>query len=135
MRHSKRSDLEVKRGEVFTRPFFCCLKNALPVSCFSFYYGVCGRTERQPTDDLRLLRNDIFPGGYCRLWFICCCVISVIGKPALKYPGNQWKYAGSSSCLLLSFFTVCGGLRERTGMKMGQMDVQIPVTGSGLWLF
>lgn len=31
MRHSKQSDLEVKRGEVFTRPFFCCLKYFVPL--------------------------------------------------------------------------------------------------------
>lgn len=66
---------------------------SVPVSCFSFCYGVCGRTERQPTDGSRLLLS------------------------------------------FYLFFTACGGLRERTGLKMGQMDVQIPVTGSGLWLF
>lgn len=46
MRHSKQSDLEVKRGEFFTRPFFCCLKYFVPLElcgelCGSAAPGSC----------------------------------------------------------------------------------------------
>lgn len=66
MRHSKRSDLEVKRGEVFTRPFFCYLKYSLPVFfMLTLYPMLVGRTDvRTYTEDVNWLPDRYYESDF-----------------------------------------------------------------------